>query len=338
VIDTSPASWARLSTTLPFHSVVQTLLVFINAHLAINHSNQVAVLASHVNKVAWLYPTPEPTAHKDGAAGTNGVDSGHDNRSNKYRPFQVMEEQVRSNLKKLLDSTPESASALSSPPLLSGALSMALAHANMQSLLASPAALLSDPADDKLMAPGAADLDAHTNAMRSTLSSASLTARILVLSVSEADLSSQYVGLMNAVFAAQRMAVPVDMLRIGPQAAFLQQASDATGGVFMNYDPMDAKDAAVNGNGKHEEDEDEEMDDEEDEGNVQNAAAMGLLQTLMMGYLPDVTARRNLVMPGSEEVDFRAACFCHGKIVDLGGVCSVCLSSKFMLVVLFSTF
>ena len=55
---------------------------------------------------------------------------------------------------------------------------------------------------------------------------------------------------------------------------------------------------------------------------------MGLLQTLMMAYLPDATAREALVAPGSAEVDFRAACFCHGKVVDLGGVCSVCLSSE----------
>jgi transcription initiation factor TFIIH subunit 3 len=63
----------------------------------------------------------------------------------------------------------------------------------------------------------------------------------------------------------------------------------------------------------------------------------------MMAYLPDAMAREALVIPGSAEVDFRAACFCHGKIVDLGGVCSVCLSSKFhhfgiLWVVLFMIF
>jgi transcription initiation factor TFIIH subunit 3 len=56
------------------------------------------------------------------------------------------------------------------------------------------------------------------------------------------------------------------------------------------------------------------------------------LQVLMMGYLPDATARQNLVKAGeSEGVDFRAACFCHRNIVDLGYVCSICLSSMFSI-------
>jgi transcription initiation factor TFIIH subunit 3 len=229
---------------------------------------------------------------------------------------------VRQNLHKLLSQSTESPSVLSSPPLLSGALSMALAHANMQKLLAAPTASLGDSTEDKPSVPGAADLDAHTSAHRSTLSSVSLTTRILVMSVSEADLSSQYVGLMNAVFAAQRMSIPIDMLRIGShKAAFLQQASDATNGVFLSYDPATTDASITNG---HEEDQDMDSGDSP----KHTAAAMGLLQTLMMGYLPDVTARRNLLMPGSEEVDFRPACFCHGKIVEEGGVCSVCLSSK----------
>lgn len=55
----------------------------------------------------------------------------------------------------------------------------------------------------------------------------------------------------------------------------------------------------------------------------------GLLQYLMMAFLPDTTARTSLVVPSAGGVDFRAACFCHRKVVDIGFVCSVCLSSKF---------
>jgi transcription initiation factor TFIIH subunit 3 len=79
---------------------------------------------------------------------------------------------------------------------------------------------------------------------------------------------------------------------------FLQQAADATGGVYMAL-----------GHEIH-----------------------GLLQVLMMAYLPDSTARKTLVTAGETEgVDFRAACFCHRNVVDLGYVCSVCLSSMFFL-------
>ena len=55
----------------------------------------------------------------------------------------------------------------------------------------------------------------------------------------------------------------------------------------------------------------------------------GILQYLMMGFLADGTGRKNLVMPGQVGVDFRAACFCHRRVVDVGFVCSICLSSEF---------
>ena len=52
----------------------------------------------------------------------------------------------------------------------------------------------------------------------------------------------------------------------------------------------------------------------------------GLLTYLMFGLLPDADARRSLVTPTQDLVDFRAACFCHRRVVDTGFVCSVCLS------------
>ena len=56
VLDTNPAAWALLSDTLPLSAVVANLLVFINAHLACNYTNKVAVIASHPDKAQWLYP------------------------------------------------------------------------------------------------------------------------------------------------------------------------------------------------------------------------------------------------------------------------------------------
>lgn len=46
-----------------------------------------------------------------------------------------------------------------------------------------------------------------------------------------------------------------------------------------------------------------------------------------MAFLPGPAAHRHLNQPRQEQVDLRAACFCHRKIVDIGYVCSVCLSS-----------
>jgi len=46
-----------------------------------------------------------------------------------------------------------------------------------------------------------------------------------------------------------------------------------------------------------------------------------------VGFLPGAQAHKNLMQPRQEHVDLRAACFCHRRIVDIGYVCSVCLSS-----------
>lgn len=44
--------------------------------------------------------------------------------------------------------------------------------------------------------------------------------------------------------------------------------------------------------------------------------------------MPDSVTRRHLIPPSQINVDFRAACFCHKRVVDIGFVCSICLSSQ----------
>jgi transcription initiation factor TFIIH subunit 3 len=105
---------------------------------------------------------------------------------------------------------------------------------------------------------------------------------------------------MNAIFAAQRLSIPIDVLTLASSSTFLQQAADATGGIHL--------------------------------ARTTSASHAGLLQTLMLAFLPDPTARQNLIVPAQASgangggVDFRAACFCHRRIVDVGFVCSICLS------------
>jgi len=96
---------------------------------------------------------------------------------------------------------------------------------------------------------------------------------------------------MNSIFACQRLHIPIDICKLIGDAVFLQQASDATRGVYV---PI--------------------------------AHPAGFLQYLMLAFLPDQRSRRHLVLPTRVDVDFRAACFCHRKIVDVGFVCSICLS------------
>ena len=120
-----------------------------------------------------------------------------------------------------------------------------------------------------------------------------LLSRILILSVS-GDLAHQYIPIMNTIFACQRLSIPIDICKIAGDTVFLQQASDATHGTYIKLEEP-----------------------------------KGLLQYLMMGFLPDQTTRKMLVEPTAVGVDFRAACFCHRRVVDVGFVCSICLSSEF---------
>jgi len=288
ILDTNPYAWALLSPTLDLSTTIANLLVFINAHLSFNHANKVAVIASHTQKAAFLYPVP-PSATSTGANGTapnhngssddielaepttsNGASTDID--ANTYRPFRLIRDTLLQSLDSLISSTtPEDLSPTTS---IAGALSLALTYINKTSTLLSPAT-------------------SNANVDPSAIAQApSLTSRILILSVS-GDLAHQYIPIMNTIFACQRLNIPIDIAKIAGDTVFLQQASDATKGLYMKLDHPE-----------------------------------GLLQYLMMAFLPDATSRHSLVSLTQVGVDFRAACFCHRKVVDVGFVCSICLSSK----------
>lgn len=115
--------------------------------------------------------------------------------------------------------------------------------------------------------------------------------RILILSVSP-DLSSSYIPIMNCIFSAQKLKITIDVCKLfGPETVFLQQAAHLTGGSYIYLERRDA-----------------------------------LLQYLIMSFLPPPAVRAVLAVPTQDKIDFRAACFCHKNIVDIGFVCSVCLS------------
>ncbi|VVA91759.1 unnamed protein product [Arabis nemorensis] len=115
--------------------------------------------------------------------------------------------------------------------------------------------------------------------------------RILCLQGSP-DGPEQYVAVMNSIFSAQRLMVPIDSCYIGAQnSAFLQQASYITGGVHHTPKQLD-----------------------------------GLFQYLTTIFATDLHSRSFVQLPKPVGVDFRASCFCHKKTIDMGYICSVCLS------------
>mgnify|MGYP002712112646 FL=1 len=116
--------------------------------------------------------------------------------------------------------------------------------------------------------------------------------RILVLSATP-DVSAQYVPMMNCIFSAQKQGIQVDVCKLlGDETVFLRQACHLTGGRYFHVPNL-----------------------------------QGLLQVLMTTFLPSRSIEGSLMFPTLDDVDFRAACFCHRHNVDIGYVCSVCLSS-----------
>ncbi|KAL1743379.1 TFIIH subunit Tfb4/p34 [Schizophyllum fasciatum] len=125
------------------------------------------------------------------------------------------------------------------------------------------------------------------------------SSRILLLSVSP-DRAQDYVPFMNAIFSAQKLKVPIDTLQLAAHdSIFLQQATYLTGGAYVR------------------------LGDEAGEGK-----RGGLLQYLMMCFLPPPELRQVMAVPTMDQVNLRAACFCHKRMTEIGFVCSVCLSSE----------
>eukprot|EP00057_Strongylocentrotus_purpuratus_P009995 XP_011664469.1 PREDICTED: general transcription factor IIH subunit 3 [Strongylocentrotus purpuratus] len=117
-----------------------------------------------------------------------------------------------------------------------------------------------------------------------------IKSRILVLKAAD-DSASQYMNFMNVIFTAQKQNIPIDACILDKDSSLLQQACDITGGKYLKL-----------------------------------LSTTGLLQYLLWVYLPSPSQRESLVLPPAIHVDYRAACFCHRILIDVGYVCSVCLS------------
>ena len=262
ILDANPFYWTAepLKTALPLDFALADILVFLNAHLAISHTNRVAFIACHNNSATYLYPD-KPSSSSNNNNNKSALHNG--SKTGYYRPFQIVDHAVKENLQRLFDQTTDKDLVDNkSSTLMAGALSLGLSYINR--------------------------VTQQDFANTSTIKS-----RILILSVSS-DLSAQYIPMMNLMFGAQKKRIPIDVVKLGQSNLLLDQAADASGGLLTHL--------------KTEEDLHE------------------LLQYLMSMYLSDQQSRKHLILGQHHDVDFRAACFCHKRIVDIGYVCSVCLS------------
>ncbi|CAK9303994.1 unnamed protein product [Gordionus sp. m RMFG-2023] len=139
--------------------------------------------------------------------------------------------------------------------------------------------------------------------------------RILIIKT-EGDAPNQYIDLMNAIFAAQKMNVMIDGCILGKDSDIIHQATFMTDGKYFKLHNSD-----------------------DNVKNVFNATQNGdndiiynysLLEYLFWLYLPNNNEfRSNFILPREENIDFRAICFCHKdnrKHLDIGFVCSSCLA------------
>ena len=155
-----------------------------------------------------------------------------------YNAFNQIKTQVTRNLQILLsEQENHTTPSLPTETQLSGALSLGLTYINR---LQTSAPLLSP------------------------------TARILLISTST-DSKGQYIPIMNAIFAAQKSKIPIDVVRITEEVegrktgGFLQQAAFTTGGVYTPLQP--------------------------------NAVSTSLAQYLLQLYACDQATRNHLVFP-----------------------------------------
>lgn len=95
----------------------------------------------------------------------------------------------------------------------------------------------------------------------------------------------------------------------GPETVFLQQAAHLTGGSYLYLERREAllQYLVVSGS---------------------VLLSIYFSYAFQMSFLPPPSIRLIIGVPTLEKIDFRAACFCHKNIIDIGFVCSVCLSSK----------
>lgn len=297
---------------------------------------------------------------RDGVDGDGGASSAKNTApnlaANKYPQFAAIERSLLTSLAALIAGTSEEDLAMTTTSQVSGALTLALSYINKMSLqFASTAGAASDnPTTAGGIGAAAGGAPAGAAGGQGGESAGTLLhARILVVSVSDSE-PAQYIPTMNAVFAAAHSGVAIDVLALRGQPTFLQQASFLTRGTYIAANlPRPAPSRSRKDGGAA-----------NDGGDAANDKPypypqQGILSYLMLGFLgacsgpsahststDSAAAARDqsgsllmpsasstllpsqsiLVPPAPDAVDFRAACFCHRRVVDTAFVCSVCLS------------
>lgn len=223
VLDTSPKSWIKFDEETDKKDnilhVLQALIVFLNAHLSFNTSNQVAVIAAHSHGIKYLYPKNKNNTDSSNCSTTTGNnDTKIDTVSNSndqciispgmYRRFRNVDETLIEEVVKLFNEEKERIDKTIQKSTLPGAMSAALAY---------------------------------TNRLLKEFETLSLKCRVMVVTCGNSDQKEeifQYIPIMNCIFSATKIKCPIDVVKIGgsKDSTFLQQTTDATNGVYLHVD------------------------------------------------------------------------------------------------------
>ncbi|WFD41714.1 RNA polymerase II transcription factor B subunit 4 [Malassezia psittaci] len=278
ILDLNPKAWQRSHgvskeysrADAAFQNLKQTLsttLVFLNAHVAMQHGNGVAVYGA-VDGTAELLYTTAPFVHKSKQTDDQSTISA-------CLPFKNMDDALFIQARKLIRGACEELAGGSTRKSngLVRALSLALCHINQVTALARTTDAQSEY-----------KLNATDDIKKGRqLTSVGFHHRVLIMSVTP-DASAQYVPMMNCIFSAQKQGIQIDVCKLlGEDTVFLRQACHLTDGHYYSMPTLD-----------------------------------GLLEVLAMVFLPSKSIRPVLMFPAMDDVDFRAACFCHRRNVDIG--------------------
>ncbi|WFD33728.1 RNA polymerase II transcription factor B subunit 4 [Malassezia cuniculi] len=279
VIDLNPFAWLKNSPSqdgaAAFEAIKTTLtttMVFLNAHTSMNHGNGLAVYGATNGTAELLYTT---------ATYTEAAKIQKETDVNVCLPFEQVDDAVFIGVRRMLETSCAKDRNANNTVGIVRALSLALCHINRMAetlQLGEHHGLASSTLDTN----GPMRRNDGSNPGSDTF-----RFRIQILSVTP-DASTQYVPMMNCIFCAQKMGIPIDVCHLfGEDPVFLRQASHLTGGHYYNLKSLD-----------------------------------GLLQVLMTVYLPSRSIRPLLMFPAEDDVDYRAACFCHRRVIDIGYICS----------------
>lgn len=288
ILELTPKSWFAIKDSITIQEVTKSLLVFLNAHLSLNNSNQVAVIASLPYGSKFLHPNVHKAYDENDNAGADRptlISKGM------YRHFRIVDEAVLLELNnELSDLAAKPDRNVSS---LSGALLLALTYTNrMLHLDQSISTTTASAINSTTSGVSAAGSSAAAGPARTT----AMDLRILIISAND-TYDSNYIAVMNAIFAAQKMKVSIDVAKLGAlESPYLQQAADATEGVYLHI-----------------------------------TEPLGLIQTLATAFFIGPSLRPLVILPTNSNVDYKASCFLTGKAVDIGYVCSVCLCIMSMI-------